>query len=98
MLLHEMSTLVPATAKHRVNAKRLDDEGMATLLGDAAGVSFAQLEEAVKILLDDPMERLTMSRCARNRIDGRGGDRLVNGMEIMLHAPTRAVPAAAVAA
>ena len=44
------------------------------------------------------MERLTMSRCARNRIDGRGGDRVVNGMEIMLHAPSRAVPAAAVAA
>ena len=88
----------PATPKHKANAKRLDDEGMATLLGDAADVSFGVLEEAVKILLDDPMERLTMSRCARNRIDGRGGDRVVNGMEIMLHAPSRAVPAAAVAA
>lgn len=90
--------LIPATAKHKANAKRLDDEGMATLVGDAAEVTFDQLQEAVNILLDDPMERLTMSRCARNRIDGRGGDRIVNGMEIMLHAPSRAVPAAAVAA
>jgi spore coat polysaccharide biosynthesis predicted glycosyltransferase SpsG len=90
--------LIPATPRHRANAKRMDDEGMATLLGDADKLSVAELEEAVKILLDDPMERLTMSRCARNRIDGRGGDRVVNGMEIMLHAPSRAVPAAAVAA
>ena len=28
-----------------------------------------------------------MSRCARNLIDGRGGDRIVNGLEIILHAP-----------
>lgn len=90
--------LVPATAKHLANAKRMDDEGMATLLGPAEQVTVAGLEEAVKILLDDPMERLTMSRCARNRVDGRGGDRVVNGMEIMLHAPTRAVPAFAAAA
>ena len=30
-----------------------------------------------------------MTRCARNLIDGRGPDRIVNGMEIMLHAPAR---------
>jgi len=90
--------LIPATAKHLTTAKRLDDEGMATLLGPADRVTAAVLDEAVKILLDDPMERLTMSRCARNRVDGRGGDRIVNGMEIMLHAPARAVPAYAAAA
>lgn len=32
------------------------------------------------------MERLGMSRCGRNLIDGRGGDRIVNGLEIVLHA------------
>lgn len=90
--------LIPATASHQANAKRLDDEGMATLLGQAGAVTMAELEEAVNILLDDPMERLTMSRCARNRVDGRGGDRIVNGMEIMLHSPSRAMPALAVAA
>jgi hypothetical protein len=76
----------------------MDDEGMATLLGPAAEVGTDGLDEAVKILLDDPMERLTMSRCARTRVDGRGGDRIVNGLEIMLHAPTRAVPAVLAAA
>ena len=30
-----------------------------------------------------------MTRCARNLFDGRGPDRIVNGMEIMLHAPAR---------
>jgi spore coat polysaccharide biosynthesis predicted glycosyltransferase SpsG len=90
--------LLPGTPKHLANAKRMDDEGMATLLGPADGVTVEQLREAVGILLDDPMERLTMSRCARNLVDGRGGDRIVNGMEIMLHTPSRAVPALAAAA
>lgn len=90
--------LVPAGAKHLANAKRMDDEGMATLVGEASEVAVEQLREAVGILLDDPMERLTMSRCARNLVDGRGGDRIVNGMEIMLHTPSRAVPALAAAA
>ena len=30
-----------------------------------------------------------MTRCARNMFDGRGPDRIVNGMEIMLHSPSR---------
>jgi hypothetical protein len=62
---------------------------MATLVGDGRAVTAEELDEAVKVVTDDPMERLTMSRCARNRVDGRGGDRVVNGMEIMLHAPSR---------
>ncbi len=78
---------LPTRAIHLVNAKRLDDEGAATFLGCAADVSFDALHEAVNIVLDDPMERLGMSRCGRNLIDGRGGDRIVNGMEIMLHTP-----------
>ena len=72
---------------HTRNAKRLDDEGAATFLGAAADVTAAQLAEAVGIILNDPMERLGMNRCARNLIDGRGGDRVVNGLEIVLHSP-----------
>ena len=30
-----------------------------------------------------------MTRCARNMFDGRGPDRIVNGMEIILHTPAR---------
>ena len=40
-------------------------------------------------MLDDPMERKGMTRCARNMFDGRGPDRIVNGLEILLHAPSR---------
>ena len=39
-------------------------------------------------LLNDPLERQAMARCARKLIDGRGPDRLVTGLEVMLH-PTR---------
>jgi spore coat polysaccharide biosynthesis predicted glycosyltransferase SpsG len=86
------------TTRHGMNGKKMDEEGVATFLGDAKDVSFAQLKEAVDALLDDPMERKGMTRCARNMFDGRGPDRIVNGMEIMLHAPVRrrgvvAVPA-----
>ena len=78
---------LPTKPAHMLNAKRMDDEGAATFLGAASDVSFDQLHEAVNIVLDDPMERLGMSRCARNLIDGRGGDRIVNGLEIILHSP-----------
>lgn len=79
--------LLPGRPEHARNAKRLDDEGVATFLGAAADVTFEQLAEAVGVVLDDPMERLGMNRCARNLIDGRGGDRIVNGLEIVLHTP-----------
>jgi spore coat polysaccharide biosynthesis predicted glycosyltransferase SpsG len=78
---------LPTKATHLLNAKRMDDEGVATFLGAAKDVSFEDLHEAVNLVLDDPMERLGMNRCARNLIDGRGGDRVVNGLEIVLHSP-----------
>ncbi len=81
--------VLPARPAHMLNAKRMDDEGVATLLGAAEEVTVEQLAEAVGVVLDDPMERLGMSRCARNLIDGRGGDRVVNGLEIVLHTPRR---------
>jgi len=90
--------ILSQNTRHGMNGKKMDEEGVATFLGDAADVSAEQLKEAVDMLLDDPMERKGMTRCARNLFDGRGPDRIVNGMEIMLHAPARrsdviAVPA-----
>jgi len=79
--------LLPTKHMHVLNAKRMDDEGAATFLGASADVDFKNLAEAVSVVLEDPMERLGMTRCARNLIDGRGGDRVVNGLEIVLHTP-----------
>lgn len=81
--------IMSQTKRHGMNAKRMDEDGVATFLGDAADVSYDQLKEAVDLLLNDSMERKGMTRCARNNYDGRGPDRVVNGMEIMLHAPAR---------
>jgi spore coat polysaccharide biosynthesis predicted glycosyltransferase SpsG len=81
--------ILSQTTRHAMNGKKMDDEGVATFLGDAADVSSTQLREAVDLLLEDPIERKGMSRCGRNLFDGRGPDRIVNGMEIMLHSPAR---------
>lgn len=81
--------ILTQTTRHALSAKKMDEEGVATFLGAAADVSFENLREGVDLLLDDEMERRGMTRCARNLIDGRGPDRIVNGMEIILHAPAR---------
>ncbi len=81
--------ILSQTQRHAGNGKKLDEEGVATYLGNAADVTFDQLNEAVDLLHDDAMERKTMTRAARNTFDGRGPDRIVNGMEIMLHSPHR---------
>jgi spore coat polysaccharide biosynthesis predicted glycosyltransferase SpsG len=81
--------ILSQTRRHAGNGKKLDEDGVATYLGNAAEVSFEQLKEAVDILLDDPMERKGMTRCARNTFDGRGPDRIVNGLEVLLHSPAR---------
>jgi spore coat polysaccharide biosynthesis predicted glycosyltransferase SpsG len=81
--------ILSQTNRHAMSAKRMDEEGIATFLGDNSEVAFDQLRESVDLLLDDGMERKGMTRCARNLIDGRGPDRIVNGMEILLHAPYR---------
>lgn len=84
--------LLPHKHHHVLNAKQMDSEGVATFMGAASDVSLAELTEAVGLVLDDPMERLGMTRCARNLIDGRGGDRIVNGLEILLHGPRQPKP------
>lgn len=81
--------ILSQTKRHAGNGKKLDEDGVATYLGNATDVTFDQLKEAVDLLLDDPMERKGMTRCARNTFDGRGPDRIVNGLEIMLHGPAR---------
>jgi spore coat polysaccharide biosynthesis predicted glycosyltransferase SpsG len=88
--------ILSQTMRHAGNGKKLDEDGVATYLGNATDVTFEQLKEAVDLLHDDPMERKGMTRCARNTFDGRGPDRVVNGMEIMLHAPFRKRAASAV--
>jgi spore coat polysaccharide biosynthesis predicted glycosyltransferase SpsG len=71
--------------RHAVNARRLDEEGIATDLGPASGLTPDALSSAVQVLLTDPMERQGMARCGRQLIDGRGPDRLVCALEVLLH-------------
>jgi hypothetical protein len=73
--------------RHVPNAKKLDEEGVATYLGTAEEVTVNTLRDAVNYVLDDQLERVGMSRCARLMVDGRGQDRIVNGLEILIHAP-----------
>jgi len=75
---------------HMLNAQRLDDEGAAINLGDCDSVPAGPLRTAVQNLLSDPHERAAMSRRGRKLIDGRGPDRLVNGLEVMLQQPALA--------
>ena len=79
---------------HWPTAQRLEEEGAAVCLGWHASVSAQTVRQAVQTLLGDPAERQAMSRCARQLIDGRGQDRLVTALEVLLHsapaAPARA--------
>jgi spore coat polysaccharide biosynthesis predicted glycosyltransferase SpsG len=72
------------TAAHAPTAQRLEEEGAALCIGPATSLTAAQLRQAVQEILADPMERQTMARCGRKFIDGRGPDRLVTALEIML--------------
>ncbi|HEY1860175.1 MAG TPA: nucleotide disphospho-sugar-binding domain-containing protein, partial [Gemmataceae bacterium] len=71
-------------------AQRLEEEGAAMCLGWHENVSAQTVRQAVQNLLNDGTERQAMARCARQLIDGRGPDRLVTALEVMLH-PSRAV-------
>ncbi len=77
--------------RHQVNASIMDQEGVALCLGHASQVTPLQFREAVSNLYDDPLERIGMARCARQLIDGRGPDRLVSGLEVMLRPARYAV-------
>lgn len=75
---------------HWPNAQRLEEEGCASVVGWHENTSAQTIRLAVQNLLTDPLERQAMARCGRKLIDGRGPDRLVNALEIML-APSRTV-------
>jgi spore coat polysaccharide biosynthesis predicted glycosyltransferase SpsG len=77
--------MVTIHERHVANARRLDEEGAATDLGPAAALAPEALDQAVQVMLTDPMERQGMTRCGRQRIDGRGPDRLVCALEVLLH-------------
>ena len=78
---------------HWPTAQQLEEEGAAVCLGWHASVSAQTIRQAVQTLLGDQAERQAMSRCARQLIDGRGQDRLVTALEVLLHSPAPAVPA-----
>ena len=82
--------LILQSEAHWPTAQRLEEEGCATCLGWYANVSPTTIRQAVQGLLNDPLERQAMARCARKLIDGRGPDRLVTALEVMLH-PSRQV-------
>lgn len=71
-------------------AQRLEEEGAAVCLGWHGTVSAATIRKAVGDLLDDNLERRSMARCGRKLIDGRGADRMVTALEVMLHRPQKA--------
>ncbi len=74
-------------ARHAANAKKLDEEGAATNLGTIEQATPGALRDAVNYVLDDQLERMGMARCGRQLIDGKGPDRIVNGLEILIHTP-----------
>jgi spore coat polysaccharide biosynthesis predicted glycosyltransferase SpsG len=69
---------------HWPNAQRLEDEGAASVLGWHENVSAQTIRQGVQNLIADPLDRKSMARCGRKLIDGRGPDRLVTAMEILL--------------
>jgi UDP-2,4-diacetamido-2,4,6-trideoxy-beta-L-altropyranose hydrolase len=71
-------------------AQRLEEEGAANLLGWHEAVKESTIRMAAENLLKDASERRMMARTGRALIDGRGPDRLVTALEIMLH-PSRMV-------
>ena len=82
--------LILQSETHWPNAQRLEEEGCASCLGWHENLSAQTIRLAVQNLLTDPLERQAMARCGRKLIDGRGPDRLVTALEIML-SPARHV-------
>ena len=70
---------------HWPTAQRLEEEGAAMCLGWHDSVSAVTFRQAVNDLLTDALERQAMARCGRKLIDGRGVDRLVTALEVLLH-------------
>jgi spore coat polysaccharide biosynthesis predicted glycosyltransferase SpsG len=88
--------IIVQSEHHWPTAQKLEEEGAATCLGWHANVSTGTIRQAVNNLLGDPLERQSMARAGRKLIDGRGPDRLVTALEILLH-PSRLMSANAAA-
>jgi spore coat polysaccharide biosynthesis predicted glycosyltransferase SpsG len=88
--------IIVQSEAHWPTAQRLEEEGVATCLGWHESVSPQTVRTAVHNLVSDPLERQAMARCGRQLIDGRGPDRLVTALEILLH-PSRKVAVSAAA-
>lgn len=71
-------------------AQRLEEEGAANLLGWHDALKENTIRMAAENIMKDPGERRLMARAGRALIDGRGPDRLVTALEIMLH-PSRQI-------
>jgi spore coat polysaccharide biosynthesis predicted glycosyltransferase SpsG len=69
---------------HWPNAQRLEEEGAASILGWHENASAQTIRQGVQNLIIDALERKSMARCGRKLIDGRGPDRLVTALEILL--------------
>lgn len=78
-------------------ARRLEEEGVCTILGSAETVSSSTIKGAVADLLANPQERQSMTRNGRSLVDSRGPDRLVVALEVMLQPWLKAGEAAAAA-
>jgi spore coat polysaccharide biosynthesis predicted glycosyltransferase SpsG len=77
--------LILQNEAHWPNAQRLEDEGAASVLGWHENVSAQTIRQGVQHIIADALERKAMARCGRKLIDGRGPDRLVTAMEILLN-------------
>jgi spore coat polysaccharide biosynthesis predicted glycosyltransferase SpsG len=88
--------LIVQSEAHWPTAQRLEEEGAATCLGWYESVSAQTIRMAIQNLLGDPLERQAMARCGRQLIDGRGPDRLVTALEVLLH-PSRRIALGAAA-
>jgi spore coat polysaccharide biosynthesis predicted glycosyltransferase SpsG len=88
--------LIVQAEAHWPTAQRLEEEGAGTCLGWHESVSSQTIRTAIQNLLGDPLERQAMARCGRQLIDGRGPDRLVTALEVLLH-PSRQVVLSAAA-
>jgi spore coat polysaccharide biosynthesis predicted glycosyltransferase SpsG len=76
--------------EHWQTAQRLEEEGAAQCLGWHDDVTDQTIRLGVQNLAGDRLERVSLARCGRALIDGRGPDRLITALEILLH-PSRQI-------
>ena len=83
--------MVVQNETHWPTAQVLEEKGAGLCLGWHSSVTASTIRNSVASLLSDPLERGVMARCGRKAIDGRGPDRLVTALELLLQ--SRSQPA-----